>query len=123
MAEDDSKKDNVGAEWNFDLAELNILFDDKVNSKNTLNGWNLEECFWNVRSFYREIDAKLNEEERKTRDSTMNNLTESRNKHNDKKITDEEYFMELEKVYVEICRLCQLHGLYFRTKSFDYGGL
>lgn len=123
--------------WNFDGAELNLIFELKLEVSNALQEWNLEAAYWKLRDLRREIDAKLNR--------TKKNEIECYNEEGEKqkvKLTEKElidnfiiyvekerntyllnyqgegaaskFYLILEEFYMNLASLMKEHGLYFR---------
>lgn len=126
--------------WNFDGAELNLIFQIKVEASLYLTNWNLESCYWRLRDLRREIDAKLNEDKKKVEyeiedpdnkgkkkklkisekesvDYLLKELEGIRNEFltSDQQQNDfSKYYLALEEFYLYLARLMKQHGLYFR---------
>ena len=130
--------------WNFDLAELILIFQLKAEFINHMTIGNLEGAYWSARRFRMEVDAKLSrsqgkklrildiekqefeEEDKKNKkksekldvDEQLQDLQNYRNNYNGikKPNLDQwgEYFIKLEEFYMKLCLLCKIHGLYFR---------
>lgn len=117
MAEESS----LQSEWNFDGAQLFYLFTLKTNAASLLDSWKLEESYWAIRAFNREIDAKLKDSERTKIIEHLNEIADLRNKyiqlrqvnHSDRAA----YYIVLESLYIYLCRLLKAHGLYYREKA------
>ena len=57
--------DSSDSKWNIDGAEHAVLFEKKIQCANYLDGWELDNCYWHIRSFRRELDAALKREKKK----------------------------------------------------------
>lgn len=123
------------AEWNADGIELGVVFSIKLEIANLLDKWKLEECYWRLRAFRRELDAiltrhkiklqtefekehkKETELEKKMIDDEMKVLTELRETWLANK-EDEEvkllFYNSIEEFYMQLCFIMKKHGLYFR---------
>lgn len=123
--------------WNFDGAELYEIFGIKQQIIHELHKWDLESAYWSIRSLRREIDAKLKRKQKKIIeeaekeknkgkvmktekeeiDDLITYLDNARSNYNSSKKIDSnktEFYMALEKVYMELCFIMKKHGLYFR---------
>ena len=125
--------------WNFDGAELFLIFQIKSQIVVALEEWDLGEAYRKIRLLRGELDAKLirshkklieefekkdkkGEGKKKTEkarvDDKMKNLDNDYSnfiKINDP--SDEEkadFYKKLESLYMELCYLMKKHGLYFR---------
>jgi len=123
--------------WNFDGAELFLIFSIKQMIVEALESWDLETAYWKLRLLRMEVDAKLQrtkkriilEQEKKLKgkvskmekdvmDNKIKNLAEKYSEF--KSIidpSDEEksnFYNELEEFYLYICHIMKKHGLYFR---------
>lgn len=129
--------ETIQAVWNFDGAELALLFQFKVDVSVSLKSWNLEEAYWALRDLRREIDAKLNRDkkeeiiildekgnkqkmkmtEKEVVDYLLNEVEKERNNFLED-VEDVEYssryYLVLESFYMHIAHLMKVHGLYFR---------
>lgn len=127
--------ENNQALWNFDGAQLEVLFNYKINFIENLDNWELEKAYWALRGLRREFDAALSrgtsklrrelqegEEKKKKQtekqhiDDLMSTLDEIRNKYpqNPSKDKKTEFFSAMEGLYMIICRYMKAHGIYFR---------
>jgi hypothetical protein len=132
---DDYSKEQVEAKWNFDAAELLFIFDIKTECARYITEWKLDECYWRLRDFRRELDAKLvrgktkikeeqekesgnnKEVEKEVIDNSLNSLTgirESWNKNQGDIKEKLAFYNALEEFYMELCHVMKKHGLYFR---------
>lgn len=123
--------------WNFDGAELYVIFIIKNKTREDLDSWRLEEAYWGIRSLRRELDAKLKrkqkkiiedfedeksdgkkrETEKETVDNLIKGLDNSKKLFNESANDDEEktrFYTKLEDVYMVLCHIMKVHGLYFR---------
>jgi len=125
--------------WNFDGAELYVIFEIKVKFVEALENWDLEPAYWRLRDLRRELDAKLkrekktfegitlkeDKEDRKKKvvtekedvDSRLNDLDKLRETFNKGTKNEKEkadYYLNLEEFYMHLCFLMKKHGLYFR---------
>lgn len=123
--------------WNFDGAELFMLFNIKSKIVVALEEWNLHEAYKKIRLLRMELDAKLKRENKKIIDEFEKELgkkprkTEKAQMDEMIKELDESYtsytllsdpddkeksnfYQELESVYMHLCHLMKKHGLYFR---------
>lgn len=107
------------AVFNFDVAELIILFQFKERALNAIQEFNLERAYWELRGLRRELDAKL--DRRKKEDETSKEhlklITAMReqwlvNKNNED--LRNEFFTAIEEFYEYLCYLAKSHGIYFR---------
>lgn len=127
--------------WNFDGAELNLIFSIKAETVFYLQGWHLELAYWKLRDLRREIDAKLKTEkgkkeyeiqvekdgkvkakkiklsEKELVDHMLGDLVNERGiflKSVQKEEEHSRFYLALEEFYLLLCRLMKEHGLYFR---------
>jgi len=125
--------------WNFDGAELFVMFQQKIEFIEALKEWDLETAYWRIRDLRRELDAKLDKNKKKFKgieleeykkkerkifsekekvDSLLNNLEGVRKKFNLIENPSQEdkgtFYTELEEFYLHLCSLMKKHGLYFR---------
>lgn len=130
--------ESIQSVWNFDGAELGLIFQIKAEAGAYLNGWALEQAYWSLRNLRREIDAKLkttqgkeeysveSEEGKKKKiklsekeivDHMLGELVKERTTFLTSEQKDEDFsrfYLALEEFYLLICRLMKEHGLYFR---------
>ena len=111
--------------WNFDGAELALVFEIKQEVIERLKNWDLEGAYWKLREFRAELDAKQYKklkddaeppEIKITRD-LMGELEEQRNMFNSTIHSNEsisKFYSYLEAFYMYLCRLMKRHGLFFR---------
>jgi len=122
--------------WNFDGAELFLLFQIKSQIVYAMDDWDLEEAYRKIRLLRMELDAKLvrthkkiieelgSEKQKKARtekaivDEMMQRVD---NEYavfiNINNPTDEQkanFYKEVESFYMYLCYLMKSHGLYFR---------
>lgn len=123
--------------WNFDGAELYVIFTIKKKINDDLTLWNLEDAYWGLRNLRRELDAKLKrkqkqiieqfeEEHKKEKDSQtekqkvdgwITKLDKAKEEYNNSARDNEDktkFYLELEEIYMNLCHLMKVHGLYFR---------
>lgn len=129
------------AQWNADGAELSVVFDIKLTTAKYLDEWKLEDAYWKLRSFRRELDAILTRKKKKIQeefdkehgndsnleknevDDKMKELTEERETWMKDKEDEQEklkFYNVSEEFYMLLCHVMKKHGLYFRESS-DYG--
>lgn len=126
------------SKWNFDGAELYIIFQYKTQFLEFLDVWDLENAYWKLRRMRGELDAKLKREHNKLLDS-MEEEKEKKVKVTEKQLADEKleeltvireqykidnnknnlelknkFYIALEEFYLFLCFLMKKHGLYFR---------
>lgn len=116
-----------GTVWNFDNAEAQLIFYYKSKFVTDLNGWQLEDAFWDLKTLYMEGKALLKDTDRTNFEKQYYNpLLESRKNYNsDPNPSDEKkglYHSILTEVYEELCDHFKAKGLYFREKE-SYQGL
>jgi len=133
----------VQAVWNFDAAELLLLFQLKAEFINNLKTWNLDGAYWSVRNLRMETDAKLSRFSGKKLHILEAEIEEAKTNPKEKKKTEKEevdeqladlenhrdlylrerkpttemrgtYYMKLEAFYMKLCLLMKIHGIYFR---------
>ena len=111
--------------WNFDGAELALVFEIKQEVIERLRVWDLEGTYWKLREFRAELDAK---QYKKMKDNVeppelaetkrlMEELEEQKNIFNSTNPTSEslsKFYSYLETFYMYLCRLMKKHGLFFR---------
>ena len=111
--------------WNFDGAELALVFEIKQEVIERMREWDLEGTYWKLREFRAELDAK---QYKKLKDDAeppeiavtkrlMNELEEQRNIFNSTPNSNEsisKFYSYLEAFYMYLCRLMKKHGLFFR---------
>ncbi|MBA7699245.1 hypothetical protein ES703_107936 [subsurface metagenome] len=125
--------------WNFDGAELFLIFQIKSQIVTALEEWDLGEAYRKIRLLRGELDAKLirshkkiiEEFEKKSKKGEGKRKTEKailddkmKNLDNDYSIfikinnpTNEknaDFYKKLEVLYMHLCYLMKKHGLYFR---------
>jgi hypothetical protein len=128
--------------WNFDGAELFLIFDIKSSVVDALKIWDIEEAYRKVRLLRMEIDAKLQrsnkkiieefeeEVEKQKKNPRTKKLTEKQEvdnmlieldneftNYNEEKEDDEmkeKIYKKIESFYMHLCYLMKKHGLYFR---------
>jgi hypothetical protein len=129
------------AEWNADAIELSVVFSIKLEVSQNLDKWNLEQAYWRLRAFRRELDAiltrrkkKIVEEfekehnreialEKNLIDGGIQTVTNERalwkedTSDEEKKI---KFYNCLEEFYMTLCHIMKQHGLYFREGN-DFG--
>lgn len=129
--------------WNFDGAELYLIFQIKESIVHHLKTWNLKEAYSNVRLLRMELDAKLKRDNKKiTEEFDKEQQIQKKGKYEKKKTEketidelikklDAKYtaylennipsneekslmYQEIEFVYMELSYLMKKHGLYYR---------
>ena len=135
----EGQQNNNQALWNFDLAELILIFGIKEDFLLNLRKWDLENAYWSVRNLRMELDSKLSrrktnkidilkldtqqeepgaKSEKTEVDEQLQELENSREEYNRKRsptIDDKgKYYLRLELFYMNLCHLMKVHGLYFR---------
>ena len=130
---DDTQK----ALWNFDGAELFLIFSIKQKIVEAFEEWDLETAYWKLRLLRGELDAKLkrgvnkivsefekrvkkksNKIEKNVCDEKMEQLDEKYSEWN--KIVNpnnkekSDFYLALEEFYLYLSYLMKKHGLYFR---------
>lgn len=123
--------------WNFDGAELYLIFELKSKIVLSFEEWDLDDSYWKLRLLRMELDAKLKRDNKKIIEQfetkkggkkgktekaivdemikTVDDRHSKYQKLNDP--TDEEksnFFQQLESFYMHLCYLMKKHGLYFR---------
>jgi len=123
--------------WNFDGAELFMLFNIKAKIVVALEDWDLHEAYKKIRLLRMELDAKLKRQSKKiieefekelgkkpskTEKAQVDEMIKGLDKSytiyvgisdpNDKEKSN--FYQELESVYMHLCHLMKKHGLYFR---------
>ena len=111
--------------WNFDGAELALVFEIKQEVIERLRAWDLEGAYWKLREFRAELDAKQYKKikddaevpELKDTKRLVNELEEQRQIYISTPTTNEsisKFYVYLETFYMYLCRLMKRHGLFFR---------
>lgn len=123
--------------WNFDGAELFLIFQIKSRISLALESWDLKEAYKKIRLLRMELDAKLTRGQKKIIeefekkqgkqksftekeevDDMMNELDEAYNLYADifnPTIKEQSDFYKLiEAFYMHLCYLMKKHGLYYR---------
>ena len=130
--------------WNFDGAELFLIFEIKKGIVDDLKVWDLEEAYRKLRLLRMELDAKLKRANKKIIEEFDNEIeSQKKNKSKEKKKTEkkqvddmlikidnfyskeytedkedegkkEEFYKLLEEFYMHLCFIMKSHGLYFR---------
>ncbi|HEC37728.1 hypothetical protein LCGC14_0732170 [marine sediment metagenome] len=126
--------------WNFDGAQLSLIFQIKAQAGLSLNEWNLEGTYWALRNLRREIDAKFKTTKSKTTKSKFKIIVDEKEKEvefTEKEMVDyllrelvkerdlflvsagdqesmSRFYLVLEEFYLVLSRLMKEHGLYFR---------
>jgi hypothetical protein len=129
------------AVWNFDGAELYLIFQIKNKIVESFESWDLETSYWKLRLLRMELDAKLQRTSNKMLeefDEKQDEIKGKKKPNTEKQIVDDmikvidnkysEYkklnepeqddksvfYQELETFYMHLCHLMKKHGLYFR---------
>jgi len=133
MYDEDTQK----AVWNFDGAELFLIFGIKQRIVEAFEEWDLETAYWKLRLLRMELDAKLQrghkklileleKKQKKKPKKTEKQIVDEKLENLDKKYTsykelvdpDEKekstFYQELQEFYIHLCWLMKKHGLYFR---------
>lgn len=128
--------------WNFDGAELYLIFQLKNKIVESFESWDLETSYWKLRLLRMELDAKLQrvnnkmleefddkqeelsgkkkkkQTEKQITDDKMEELDEGYSKYKELDNIDDEdrskFYQELQDFYMHLCYLMKKHGLYFR---------
>lgn len=123
--------------WNFDGAELFLIFQIKSSIVIALENWDLQTAYRKIRLLRGELDAKLVrgqkkiikefeekigkekvQTEKKQVDDMMKELDNSYSifikTSNQEEDDKSEFYKEIEKFYMHLCYLMKKHGLYFR---------
>lgn len=123
-------EDTLQAEWNFDAAELMLLFDKKSKFSELLedlNAENIDDAYKALRAFWRECDAKLKPDEREQFKNEIDIIEEKRAVfYADGFLDNKElgmYARLLEDFYLELSYKLKEHGIYFREKDDMEDGL
>ena len=134
---EEKQPESLQAKWNFDGAEYELIFGIKTLIVKNLNGWDLQNAYWNLRRLRVEMDAKLNrgkkikeldddgnenvkeikETEKMEMDRLLNELGDERNlfDNSDKQDGDmSKFYLALENFYLHLCYVMKKHGVYFR---------
>lgn len=123
--------------WNFDGAELFLIFEIKAKIVIALEEWNFTEAYKKIRLLRMELDAKLARSPKKIIQEFEKSIGKGKSK-TEKVQVDEmikqldnsystfialtdpddeaksKFYKELEKVYMFLCYIMKKHGLYFR---------
>jgi hypothetical protein len=123
--------------WNFDGAELYLIFQIKNKIVESFESWDLETSYWKLRLLRMELDSKLQRQSNKMLDE-MDEKKGKKKTQTEKQITDDlmkvidddytsykklgeadeedksSFFQKLESFYMHLCYLMKKHGLYFR---------
>ena len=130
--------------WNFDGAELYLIFQIKSAIFDAIEKWDIDTAYRKVRLLRMELDSKLVRERKKIIEELQSDTEQqSKTKKKEKKLTEkkevddlikeldqiysdylkigvptneEKSFMIqiIEFVYMELCHIMKKHGLYFR---------
>jgi len=127
--------------WNFDGAELYLIFQIKNKIVEAFELWDLETSYWKLRLLRMELDAKLQRTNKKFIDEFEEEQATIKGKkkaQTEKQITDDllksmdddystykeiidpsekekaDFYQVLETFYMHLCHLMKKHGLYFR---------
>lgn len=138
-----SEEESQQALWNFDGAELFLIFEIKKGIVDDLKLWDLEEAYRKLRLLRMELDAKLQRENKKIIDDYEEEIDSQRKEKKGKRKTEkqevdgmlikidnyysdnyidnkddeetkEAFYKLLEEFYMHLCYLMKKHGLYFR---------
>lgn len=103
-------------EWNFDNAEGYLIFQIKSDILDSLNYNNpdLKEAYAKIRQLWLESDAVYEPGERKEMHDLINKFDELKIKFQRDENEYGSYFSLCEQIYLRLCQLLQLHGVYFR---------
>lgn len=129
-------EDTQQSVWNIDGAELYAIFGIKEKIIEDFQTWKLEGVYWGIRDLRREVDAKMKrsvakaveeiekekgkgkkKSEKELLDEWIEEIDKARKKFNSSNQDDAakvEFYLILEKVYMNICYTMKRHGLYFR---------
>jgi len=111
--------------WNFDGAQLQLIFEIKADFLSRLREWDLDNAYWRLRDLATELDAKLfrnfkeleTNKEIKATERMLAELETERNDYSknplDKQVASK-FYLYLEAYYKYLNRLMKKHGLYFR---------
>lgn len=112
--------DAIGTAFNFDAAQLIILFGIKDEILSLFGDFthNHEIVYSKVRDFWREIDALPREssDESKKLTGSMELVTALRNIYLSAKTKENlnNYFLIMEALYLDLCRTLKAHKIYYR---------
>lgn len=118
---DDLIYTNNKSVWNFDQVELMQLFELKDAAITLFSTKNLEGLYWVLRAIWRELDAKMEDEEQITFSASMGVLDMKRKYYLRSEINETDFYLFLESFYMDLCRMMKKHGLYYREKENDQG--
>lgn len=130
-------QDSQQSVWNFDGAELYLLFQIKARISEALEIWDLETAYRKLRVLRAELDAKLARRQKKILedfdkelgkqkvktekeevDDAMSDIDKYYSKYKSSINPDDEiksgFYLKLEGFYMFLCFLMKKHGLYFR---------
>jgi len=109
--------------FNFDEAELKVIFELRLSFLVNLKEWNLEKGFWDLRMYYNECKIFMEETEIKTYDESMVELEKIRAKIVKDRVIDEqekiEFYIALEKFYNQLNKLIKKYELCFGKRSSE----
>jgi negative regulator of genetic competence, sporulation and motility len=123
--------------WNFDGAELFLLFQLKAKVLFALEAWNLEEAYRKVRLMRMELDAKMQRKQKKIIEDFEEEIGKGKAKTEKQQLDDmmraldtahsvyikityptnevqSIFYQYIEGFYMELCFTMKKHGLYFR---------
>jgi len=127
-------EDNLQSIYNFDAAELIMVYSFKADFVEHLTKWELEKAYWKLRDLRREIDAKFSrgskikieiegkdknaKTEKEIMDDKMKSIDNKFNEYKSKRVPSEQdkanFYLILEEFYMELCYTMKKHGIYFR---------
>jgi predicted nuclease with TOPRIM domain len=104
--------------WNTDQDQYsNILMGIKKKVMIDLDEWNVVNCYWSLRSLWRELDAKF-EEEREELTVMINELEGLRQQYEQGANIIDTLWTKEEEFYLKLCQYMKKHKIYYR-EAFD----
>ena len=123
--------------WNFDGAELFLIFQIKSSIVEALESWDLDKAYWKCRLLRQELDAKLKRGNKKIIDEFNKSIGKKKEKSEKSKVDEKmrlldsayskyckindpyekeksEFYQKVEAFYMDLCYIMKQHGLYYR---------
>lgn len=109
-------------EFNFDVAQLALIFSTKSEAAEALSNRNLDvldNIYNKIRDYWKECDAIMSEKESKRFKEGINQLEELKIYYYNNGAVElgNIFYLELEKFYLELSLLLKTKGIYLREKK------
>lgn len=109
-------------EFNFDMAQLSLIFDVKAKASESLSERylnNLDEIYNRIRDYWKECDPIMSAVESEAFKDRINEIEELRVYYNNEgsSYIGDILYCELEKLYLEISLMLKNKGIFLREKK------